>query len=101
MKKITFTFLMFVSFFAVQQLHAQTEFISGALPLTEAEAAQIPVLQLSPQSAASPLPDSAHNNWRIYFPPIYDQQRTGSCAQASTIGYTFTYEMNRLRNVAS
>ncbi|MDR0970264.1 MAG: hypothetical protein LBM67_06985 [Lentimicrobiaceae bacterium] len=73
MKKISFTFCLFLFALLSTKVQAQTEYGTGAIPLTEAEAAQIPVLQLSPQSAAMPLPDSAHNNWRIYFPPVYNQ----------------------------
>jgi len=41
------------------------------------------------------LPTSVDNSKTIYFPPIINQSG-GSCAQASGIGYMFTYEMNRL-----
>lgn len=41
------------------------------------------------------LPTSVDNSTRKYFPPVFNQ--TGnSCAQASGIGYMFTYEMNAL-----
>lgn len=41
------------------------------------------------------LPAYVDNSKNKYFPPIIDQNG-GSCAQASGIGYMFTYEMNRL-----
>jgi len=41
------------------------------------------------------IPSSIDNSKSKYFPPIISQSG-GSCAQASIIGYTFTYEMNRL-----
>ncbi|MCR4921514.1 MAG: C1 family peptidase [Bacteroidaceae bacterium] len=41
------------------------------------------------------LPTSVDNSKTIYFPPILNQSG-GSCAQASGIGYMFTYELNRL-----
>ncbi|MBO4558371.1 MAG: C1 family peptidase [Bacteroidales bacterium] len=41
------------------------------------------------------LPQYVDNSLNKYFPPIIDQAG-GSCAQASSIGYVFTYEMNRL-----
>lgn len=44
---------------------------------------------------AQALPTFVDNSKQIYFPPIIDQ-KGGSCAQASGIGYMFTYEMNRL-----
>ena len=40
------------------------------------------------------LPQYVDNSVNKYFPPIIDQSG-GSCAQASSIGYVFTYEMNR------
>lgn len=40
------------------------------------------------------LPKYVDNSINKYFPPIIDQSG-GSCAQASSIGYVFTYEMNR------
>lgn len=41
------------------------------------------------------LPASVDNSTQRYFPPLINQTG-GSCAQASGIGYMFTYEMNRL-----
>ncbi len=40
------------------------------------------------------LPPYVDNSTNKYFPPLIDQAG-GSCAQASSIGYVFTYEMNR------
>jgi hypothetical protein len=40
------------------------------------------------------LPQYVDNSANKYFPPVFDQSG-GSCAQASSIGYVFTYEMNR------
>ena len=41
------------------------------------------------------LPPAVDNSTQKFFPPILDQMG-GSCAQASGIGYMFTYEINRL-----
>lgn len=41
------------------------------------------------------LPNSVDNSTLKYFPPIINQLG-GSCAQASNVGYMFTYEINRL-----
>ncbi len=46
----------------------------------------------------SGLPYKLDNSQKIYFPPIISQNGM-SCNQASSIGYVFTYEMNRLRNM--
>ena len=43
------------------------------------------------------LPEAVDNSKNKYFPPIINQDG-GSCAQASSIGYVFTYEVNRLLN---
>lgn len=45
--------------------------------------------------AASDLPSSVDNSVSEHFPPIFNQIGN-SCAQASGIGYIFTYEMNAL-----
>ncbi len=55
-------------------------------------------LILSPESAATQLPDEVYNNDLIYFPPVFNQMGA-SCVQAAEIGYTFTYETNRIRNL--
>ncbi len=47
----------------------------------------------------TPLPSSVDNSQSKYFRPIFSQGKWGSCAQASGIGYVFTYEMARARNV--
>ncbi len=44
---------------------------------------------------AASLPAFVDNSKQIYFPPLVDQ-KGGSCAQASGIGYMFTYEINRM-----
>lgn len=44
---------------------------------------------------ATALPVSVDNTKTKYFPPVISQ-KGGSCAQASGIGYMFTYEINRL-----
>ncbi len=46
-------------------------------------------------NAQETMPSSVDNSTLKYFPPLIDQIG-GSCAQASYIGYMFTYEMNRL-----
>jgi len=46
-------------------------------------------------AAQETLPPCVDNSRSIYFPPVFTQIG-GSCAQASSIGYMFTYEMNSL-----
>ena len=57
--------------------------------------AQVPVVKKAPMAVTSELPSSVDNSLNKYFPPLIDQ-KGGSCAQASAIGYMYTYEMNRL-----
>ena len=45
--------------------------------------------------AQESMPAGVDNSKLKYFPPLINQIG-GSCAQASYIGYMFTYEMNRL-----
>jgi hypothetical protein len=65
--------------------------------------ANVPELGPAPRNAlgkilASPLPDKVDNSTTTNFRPVFTQLG-GSCAQASSIGYVFTYEMNFLRGV--
>ena len=57
--------------------------------------AQVPVVRKAPLKVSSDLPQAVDNSKSKYFPPLIDQ-KGGSCAQASAIGYMYTYEMNRL-----
>jgi hypothetical protein len=48
----------------------------------------------------STLPTSVDNSTLPYLRPVFSQQGA-SCGQAAIVGYNFTYEINRLRDVAS
>lgn len=54
--------------------------------------------EVTPESAATPLPFMVDNSQLPYFSEIVDQGPNYSCAQAATIGYMFSYEANRFRN---
>jgi hypothetical protein len=63
----------------------------------------VPELGKPPQNKlgkilAKTLPAQVDNSTSIFFRPIFNQQG-GACAQASTIGYVFTYELNFLRRL--
>lgn len=58
----------------------------------------IPEMTLSPASAATTLFYKVDNSTRIFMRPVFNQEG-GCCGQAAGIGYTFTYEINRLRNL--
>lgn len=55
----------------------------------------VPLSGAGKTMSAPQLPSSVDNSTLKYFPPVFSQLG-GSCAQASTVGYVFTYEMNRL-----
>ncbi|TVQ84792.1 MAG: hypothetical protein EA393_14185 [Bacteroidetes bacterium] len=67
-------------------------------PEIQAELDAIPILSLSTKSLSTPLPSVVDNSQKIWFRPIFSQEG-GSCGQASGIGYLFTYEVNRVRNL--
>ena len=51
--------------------------------------------QMRVEAGEVTLPEAVDNSRNKYFPPVINQDG-GSCAQASSIGYVFTYEINRL-----
>lgn len=53
------------------------------------------VLLCTLSAAGQSLPEAVDNSTSRHFPPVFSQAG-GSCAQASSIGYLFTYEMNAL-----
>ena len=65
-----------------------------------AEIAMIPELEITAESVNTPLPYKVYNDELIFFPPIFFQEGS-SCVHAAEIGYNFTYEINRARNVAA
>jgi hypothetical protein len=50
------------------------------------------------KSLALPLPDKIDNSTYTSFRPIFNQQG-GSCSQASSIGYVYTYEIDYVRGL--
>ncbi len=60
----------------------------------------LPELQIASTGVRAPLPTSCDNTKHEAFRPIFNQ-KGGSCAMASSIGYVFTYEINTLRDLAS
>ncbi|KQC04733.1 MAG: hypothetical protein APR54_02015 [Candidatus Cloacimonas sp. SDB] len=70
----------------------------GGLLLDDPAVGEIPVFVLTEESANRNLRTSVDNSTEIYFRPIFNQVG-GSCAQAAGIGYIYTYELNRLRDL--
>lgn len=86
--------LSLLVFLLCQLLEAQ-EFLSTAQMDGTPCGGPIPVRRWRASASSAPLPSSVDNSLLKYFPPVIDQLG-GSCAQASYIGYMFTYEVNRL-----
>jgi len=60
-----------------------------------------PLMQLSAKSANTILPNAVDNASRKYMPPVFHQRATGSCVQVAELWYTFSYEINRLRDLST
>lgn len=65
-------------------------------PEIQAELDAIPPLVITSKSKNTILPVSVDNSQREWFRPVF-MQNGGCCGQASGVGYTFTYEINRMR----
>ncbi|OQX78874.1 MAG: hypothetical protein B6D61_04590 [Bacteroidetes bacterium 4484_249] len=78
--------------------------IAGGLrPLTPADYEflnSLPELKIPDNKQVKLLPVSVDNSEQPYFRPIFSQEG-GSCAQASGIGYCFTYEIDFERGVSA
>ena len=76
-------------------------FIDGLPVFTEedlAPFADLPQLTMTPASRGRDLPVTVDNSQKPWFRPIFDQVAL-ECGQASAVSYTFTYEINRLRDL--
>jgi hypothetical protein len=65
-------------------------------PLRSLPQIQVPELYLGPDAPV--LPYALNNSTLPFFRPAYNQDGL-SCGQAAFVGYAFTYEVNRLRNL--
>jgi hypothetical protein len=71
--------------------------VGGLREPTEEELAQIPeLLIVEAYAGGTGPPERVDNSHSKHFPPIFSQ-KGGSCAQASAVGYVYTYEVNALR----
>jgi len=104
---LTFIFAASCQFISAQQYTGKVEkkdgkiFIDG-LPLFSdddlKEFESLPELKLTEESKSRILPAVVDNSQLPYFRPIFDQVAL-ECGQASGVAYTFTYEINRLRDL--
>ena len=102
---ILFVFSIFYTDAQIKNVNPDKDgeaWILGGLRVpSQEEINKIPVLEMSDeQRGGKDLPSSLDNSTNSYFRPIFNQT-DGSCAQASGIGYTFTYEINRLRGTVA
>ncbi|MCK9618821.1 MAG: T9SS type A sorting domain-containing protein [Lentimicrobiaceae bacterium] len=98
--------MLFSIFYAGAQGVTST---SGYYPSSAAYYESLPAYTITPQSDSLVLPVEVDNSIKPYFPQrdntdsiyVYHQKTTASCQNVATAWYTFTYEINRLRNVTS
>ncbi len=79
------------------------EYVNGLPLFTEADFEafeELPQLTLPESAKTRDLPVRVDNADRPWFRPIFDQVAL-ECGQASGVAYTFTYEINRLRDLPS
>lgn len=78
--------------------------LAGGWKMPDAEEMQridaIPKLTLSDKYKGKEIPYKLDNSVLPYFRPIFNQMG-GSCAQASGVGYNFTYEMNYINGTSA
>jgi hypothetical protein len=100
--KILLIALLFVSLYFVQS----QEFVNYEKQISANDSVylvNLPKLHLPEKykGEKAPLLEYSLDNSQLpYFRPVFNQFGW-SCGQASTIGYSFTYEINRLRNIPS
>ncbi len=81
--------------------NAEPWFVGGLRLPSEEEFNAIPVVDNTfIDKNVDELPSYLDNSTSTYFRSIFSQE-DGSCSQASGVGYTFTYEVNRLHNTAA
>lgn len=78
-------------------------YAGGLRPLTAEDYAmldRVPRLTMPPGYDSRHLRNRVNNAEFPWFRPVFNQDN-GSCSQASGVGYAFTYEIDRLRNLAA
>ena len=93
---------LFPTTLMAQTIPNQNTFPNGVAPETPEVInyyETLPSLELTPQSLQKSLPTLVDNSTQIYFRPLVDQSTYNSCVHAATVVYTYTYEVNRIRNL--
>lgn len=96
--------------FLLEAQSQQTTTQSGCLPSSVQYYTGLPLVVPTPASLALTLPAEVDNSTKTFFPRednsstkyMYNQDpRTSACQNVATAFFTFTYEVNRLRNLTS
>lgn len=99
-KMITLVFsLAILTGHSYSQTCADMTFLLRPLtPLEEAQLKSLPVMKMDDASRSRDLPYAVDNSTQSYMRPIFQQDGL-CCGQAAGIGYNYTYEINRARNL--
>ncbi len=92
---IAILFLLLCGIFAAQGQNVKRRIYPAPKLTPEVERIRTTMRPFKANRNVVVLPKYVDNSTSKYFPPIINQDG-GSCAQASSIGYLFTYEINRL-----
>jgi hypothetical protein len=104
MKHIPFYLALLVLLGILKFSHAQEDireadwFLSPLTPAEEMQLLCMPELKMPAGYGNRDLPDMVDNSQHIYMRPAF-QQAGLCCGQASCVGYNFTYEMSRERDL--
>lgn len=90
--------IIFNNIFSQVEAPEETYLLSPLTPQEEMELMCLPELKLPAELANRDLPYMVDNSTQIYLRPAF-QQAGLCCGQASSIGYNFTYEMSRERDL--
>lgn len=101
MKKLYY--LVFVSIFLFGfKLWAQNSpaaYSINGLDIAEKRAQQVRYLSLPERYRTLTLPMRVDNSTKPYMRSVFSQQWYPTCMQCSSVGYTYNYEVNRVRNL--
>nr|NQU91178.1 hypothetical protein [Bacteroidota bacterium] len=98
------TFIIVLSFISLTGVFGQQRFLSEKDPIIgKADSiwlTQLPELKLPEENLRIDLPYQWDNSNQPFLRPVFNQSG-GSCGQSAGVGYNFTYEINRARNLLS
>ena len=108
-KKHVFLFLIWTVLYALHgsgQNHSSLNNLLYEINLPELSADDklflnsVPVIKANINFAKQELPEKVDNSLQPFFRPIFNQASM-ECGQASAVGYGFTYEIDRLRDISA